>query len=140
TLIGPPGVGKTELARQIVQLCQTLQYFTPTDPIYLEAVISVAKVITQIEKRLLPYTPTRQKTLVMLDSCELIENINDARKRLYEFLDKHEHLTILATSRRRFSDEEDEVKPLDYPGSETEPVKKLQTYPAIQLFLERVKK
>jgi hypothetical protein len=78
------------------------------------------------------------QTLLLLDNCEHIKDIDKARREIYNLLKEYPQLIILATSRAKLSTDENEceVKPFDAPGYKTEPIKILQTNESIQLFIE----
>src|SRR5207245_8192133 len=134
TLVGLTGVGKTEVARQIKLLLQRLEYFKEVFTISFEVVTKVADVLHEIDEHLRGKDQQNQ-SLIILDNCELIEHIDEARISFYRYLEKHSQLTILATSRISFSDGEYEVKPLGVPRFKSESVENLQNYGAIKLFL-----
>ncbi len=135
TLVGLPGVGKTEVARQIKLLVQTLENFVEVFQISFEVETNVADILQEIDEYQRGKDQQNQ-TLIILDNCELIEHIDEARIRLYRYLEEHSQLTILATGRISFSDEEYEVKPLEMPSNTSESVEKLRNCGAIKLFLE----
>ncbi|HYT41402.1 MAG TPA: hypothetical protein VEP90_03595, partial [Methylomirabilota bacterium] len=76
--------------------------------------------------------------LVLLDNCEQIEDRDEARNKIHNLLMEYPHLTILATSRAQFGNNKDEheLKPLDVPDYETQPVDILKKYESMQLFIE----
>ncbi len=134
TLVGLPGVGKTEVARQTKLLVQTLENFEEVLQISFEVETSVTDILQEIDEYLRGKEQQNQ-TLIILDNCELIEHIDEAKISFYRYLEKHSQLTILATSRISFSDGEYEVKPLGVSSSKSESVENLQNYGAIKLFL-----
>lgn len=155
-LVGAPGVGKSELAYQIKKLAQTRELFTHvvTIPLEFERVANMVEALKRVEEKLQGLDPQEQ-TLVILDNCQEIVFLEDAGKYIFEFLDSHKQLTILATSTVRITvpEREYEVKPLDIPNKyidelaltldseiTAEPLKSLQTvYSAIRLFLVAAK-
>ena len=157
TLVGPPGVGKSELARQIYLLAQTQDYFSHVLMIFLEdenipadmlsvlpveAVKSSSDVLRAVIKHL-QRVDMQKRVLLILDKCEQIEDLDATRTKLSDVLDKHKQLTILATSRVRFSVYEYEVLPLIIPNVLTykdERLENLLTYDAVKLFLESAKR
>ncbi len=139
TLTGLPGVGKTELARQIVQLAQSQEYFSHVLPIlFLDAVLPPFDPL-HIVREHLKGMDMQQRILLVLDSSEQIADIDNARGVLYQYLDENRELTILATSRVRFSLSEYEVCPLNTPITEKENDETLETLlknDAVKLFVE----
>lgn len=154
TLTGVPGVGKTELARQVAKLAQTQVYFSHVLPIlYLDivpppadfpvispvrAVNNSADLMKMMRKHLYG-VDLQQRVLLVLDNVEQITDIDNARGRLSQFLDENSTLTILATSRLRFSVSEYEVCSLKTPVTEeknNETIERLRENDAVRLFIE----
>jgi len=134
TLIGLPGVGKTELARQIEDKARKGAYFTSIVFLSVEGIKRTEEAIRKIYNYL-PSADTQKRTLLILDNCEEITDMATARSELYTLLGKHTQLTILATSRVVFSLAEYKVPHLDLPHW-FEPPEKLQGYDAVQLLLK----
>lgn len=144
TLIGPPGVGKTELARQIKLLAQKQALFPNVytislDEVKRDEVISADEVLNRIDLQLQGMDKQTQNLLILND-CELIRDIGDTSTRLYTYLDEHTQLTILATSRVQFSVDRKRVKPIKIPPKMDVALGELQEFDAVKLFLESVKR
>src|SRR6266852_285955 len=130
-LVGLPGVGKTELARQVEIEAQAQEYFVRKFPLaQVRSSDEVIKSLTNAIKGM----PTQRKILFILDNCEQINGFTQA---IYAFLKTHTHVTILATSQRTEPNRNEyPVEPLKVPETIHFPPKKLQTYDAVKLFLE----
>lgn len=113
TLVGIPGVGKTELALQIEELAQKQEHFTNVKFFYLEAVTKVDVLWDEINTYL-QSIDTQKRTLLILDNCE---QIIELRKQLLKLRSEYEQLTILTTSRVEFSKEELEIETLQTPAA-----------------------
>ena len=136
-LVGPPGIGKSEIAWQIEELAKTQGYVTLS--ISLELVTSVADALCMI-KDMLESIDTQAPTLVILDDCDKIARIKTASAEMYKFLKKQKHLTILATSCVRFSEDKYDVVPLTVPPFTHLSPDDLKKYDAVRLFLEIAKR
>jgi nitrogen regulatory protein PII len=137
-ITGVPGVGKTELARQVSHQAKLRGDFTNTHTISVDSIKEDERnseaVIDKIRKYL-KGIDRQKRTLIVLDSCELLNDI--ARSEFLNFLGEHEKIVILATSQVLFGKNELKVKPLTVPRSKYEPFYKpegLLQYEAIHLF------
>lgn len=135
-LVGLPGVGKSELARQVREEAKSQGIFTSTlDPISLVQGTTPDAIITSLTLRL-KRIPKQVKTLLTLEDCEQVEPVKELIRALRNFLDNHKHISILATSRKQMTEN-------DYPVPTLEPPKRIDESPetllendAVRLFLE----
>ncbi len=139
TLAGIPGVGKTEIALQIERLAPQ-RGFTNVKFIPLDQVKHSEEMLKKIDDYL-QSIDAGQLTLLILDNCDDIEDIERARREVYSLVRKNALLFILATSRIAFSSNRDEykVKPLAVPAYKEEALTKLLENDTVRLFLEEVK-
>lgn len=134
-LVGLPGVGKSELARQVRIVAKDQGLFISVlDPLSLVQETSPDAVITSLTKKL-KGIPKQIKTLVTLEDCEQVKGLTHALNR---FLDEHNHVTILATSRKRMRRNDYTVQKLEAPKTKYEPIKELQKYDSVKLFLASI--
>jgi hypothetical protein len=134
-LVGLPGVGKTELARLVgIEAKKQGHFKYVPKPLALAQETSPDAVITRLTQTLTGIQ-TQIRTLLILDNCEQIKGLAGA---LRDFLDKHEHVSILATSSKRMRRNDFPVLPLEVPETVWEPIETLQTRNAVKLFLESV--
>ncbi|HVB23830.1 MAG TPA: helix-turn-helix domain-containing protein [Ktedonobacteraceae bacterium] len=140
TLVGSPGVGKTELARQIKKQTQTQEYFSSVNFISFPTGKNIADILNEFTQFHFQ-SGLQGNMLLILDNCELIPELSKARRTILDFVEKYERLTILATSRVRFGRDQCEVLPLISPNSyQGQSLETLKTFPALQLFLSSVEK
>lgn len=137
-LVGLSGVGKTELVLQVQELA-TLQGYFVYELLPLTDEVDSNTAIYLIRDQL-QRNPTSERSLFILDNCEQINDIAEARGKLYALLNEQPQLTILATSTIIFDeDSKIEVNGLAVPESSYEQLETIRTKDAVQLFLERAK-
>ncbi len=113
TIVGLPGVGKTELARQIVEINKESKYFANVASLSIrENEGDTDTVLHRIDETLKRYDDLQKRTLLIIHNCERITDLKKARETLYDRVNKQKQLTILATSRATFSLKDHELKPL----------------------------
>ena len=133
TLVGVPGVGKTELAKQIEKIAPekgyTRAYFVPSDEI---------NNVTDMEQKIhseIQDIADQEQPLLILDGCDKIAENNDAVQKIYDLLEMYPQLTILATSQVLLGSDNVPVVSLNVPKSAKEEVKKLLDNESVQLFV-----
>jgi len=145
-LVGPPGVGKSELAYQVAKEGKRLRLFSSVKIINLESKTSTEEALEEIYKELKGITQNRPMLLI-LDNVEHLPGIVELLHK--NILINQEGLSILITSHVSITTSEKEVNPLEVPPTATLrsplfhfimpiPPEELQTYDAVQLFLEAV--
>ncbi|SRR5712692_242580 len=140
-LVGLPGVGKTELAKQVRLEAEKQGLFTSVETLYLENETNTQNALKRIHKELqvLPQLTMDTQILFILDNCEQLEGLTTELERV---LEKHRQLYILATSRKRKRRNDFPVNPLEAPQMSYpmgyEPIEVLQNYDSLKLFLESV--
>lgn len=150
TLVGPGGIGKTELAVQVVAQCVDQftdgVYFVPlqslNDPEFIVSAIADAVNFQFVfgsghpKQQLINYLRKRDALLVL----DNFEHLLDSAQLLSDILQSTSHLYILVTSRERLDLVEEwvlDVRELNYPTDTGE--SDIETYDAIELFLQRVR-
>lgn len=136
TLVGIPGVGKTELALQIGKVVQKRQIFPYVHVLFLESEDrDIGAVLGKITKKFADIGH-EEKLLLILDNCEQIENAGNLVQALTELSFKYTSLTILATSRSELGDRSYPVQPLASPSSSQDfSLEDIQNCDAVELFL-----
>lgn len=135
TIVGLPGVGKTELARQIEEINRGNKYFVNLTSFSIGGDDgNMKKVLDRIDEMLKKYE-LQQRTLLIIHNCERFTNLKEARDAFYDRVNNLKQLTILATSRATFSAKEHELKPFDV-DQLGETIETLQENEAVRLFLQ----
>lgn len=143
-LVGPPGIGKRELVWQIKELAPTRGYPQILDiPIIAKQGMSIDETLRMIKNKLDRVDP-QKKTLVTLDNCEDIADIDRASTEMHTFLHEHKQLSLLAASRVSFTEPPYvyEVRPLTVPFPSVggySSLDELLKYDGVRLFIERAK-
>lgn len=151
TLTGPPGIGKSRLAREVValaepQLCDgsVLVELAPVgDPALvaraLAAALSVAEVPGHTMTEALVAHLRRRRVLLLLDNCEHL--LGACAEVLDALLGGAPQLRVLATSREALAmcgERVWHVPPLSVPDAGVEPLPELlMGYASVRLFSER---
>ncbi|HYT40730.1 MAG TPA: NB-ARC domain-containing protein, partial [Methylomirabilota bacterium] len=134
-LVGLPGVGKTELARQVEKEAETSKLFNYVSPLAIPQEVTNPDAVIKLLTDTLKDIPKQDGMLVIINNCEQVNNIAQALDR---FLEEHKYITILATSRTRLNRNDYPVEQLKAPKTIFEPIQTLQTNDSVKLFLASV--
>jgi predicted ATPase/DNA-binding CsgD family transcriptional regulator len=147
TLMGPPGVGKTRLARELIDRSGDGAVFVDLapvgDPALVARALSVALSVAEIPGQALIETMVaslrKRASMVALDNCEHV--LDACRELVGSLLEGCPELTVLATSREPLAVDLEQawpLAPLAVPalGESTLP-EALMECPSVRLFVER---